>query len=93
MLAGGMPLPLDRLPGANRDRAVEATELRALRESFGLTQTEMASLLGVATQTYHRWEAAKIQCQLAALELMRCWAREREATPPKEPDKKPRKRG
>ena len=74
-LSAAMPLPRERL-GALRDPKVDAKELRALRDSFGLTQAAMAQLLDVASSTYYKWEAGKVAAPLMALELMRCWARE-----------------
>jgi DNA-binding transcriptional regulator YiaG len=70
-LAFAMPLPMD-----TRDKDAEAQELRKLRESFGLTQEQLAQRLGVTMGTYWRWESGRVICPLTAIELMRCWARE-----------------
>jgi DNA-binding XRE family transcriptional regulator len=85
-----MPLPKDRL-NPQRDHNAEAVELRRMRAVLGLTQVEMARLVDVSPQTYHRWEKGD-PCQYAALELIRCWVRERgvEETHPRP---RPRKRG
>jgi DNA-binding transcriptional regulator YiaG len=71
-----VPIPLERL-GPLRNREAEAKELVDLRVNvFHLTQAQMAQLLDVHAQTYHRWERGQKDCPFSALELMRCWARE-----------------
>ncbi len=36
---------------------MEGNELKAKRESLGLTQTELADILGVKMNTVYRWES------------------------------------
>ena len=36
---------------------MEGSELKAKRESLGLTQTELADILGVKMNTVYRWES------------------------------------
>lgn len=38
-------------------REMEGSELKAKRESLGLTQTELADILGVKMNTVYRWES------------------------------------
>lgn len=38
---------------------VTSEQLRAARESLGLTQTEVANALGVDLRTYQRWESGE----------------------------------
>ncbi len=37
---------------------MEGTELKTKRENLGLTQTELAEILGVKMNTVYRWESA-----------------------------------
>lgn len=45
-----------------------AARLTALRTKFGLTQAQMATLLGVSYLSVHKWEAGKAQPRAAQLE-------------------------
>lgn len=46
-----------------------AEELRARREALGLTQTDLAALLGISTQTVKAWEEGNRSPSQAALSL------------------------
>lgn len=54
---------------------VEGSELKFARKAMGLTQAELASHLGVTTETIRRWETGKEECKrqtrLAVLRLLR----------------------
>lgn len=41
---------------AEHNEQLSTTELREIRESLGVDQTEMADILGLGAKTYHRWE-------------------------------------
>jgi DNA-binding transcriptional regulator YiaG len=45
-----------------------AERLAALRNKFGITQTQMASLLGVSYLSVHKWEAGGAQPRAAQLQ-------------------------
>jgi DNA-binding transcriptional regulator YiaG len=45
-----------------------AERLMALRNKFGITQTQMASLLGVSYLSVHKWEAGGAQPRAAQLQ-------------------------
>jgi putative zinc finger/helix-turn-helix YgiT family protein len=62
-----------------RQRAIEiyrrkygllsADDIRSIRERFGLTQTELARLLRLGTNTISRWEAAR-NVQTASMDML-----------------------
>ena len=64
---------------ALRERAIEqyrqqqgllsAREMRAIRERFGLTQSDMARLLRLGANTISRWESGRT-VQTAALDIL-----------------------
>jgi len=57
-----LPNKLFRALHAERSRRLgllSAEEIKAIRENLGLTQAQMAELLGVGEKTYTRWESGK----------------------------------
>ncbi len=46
-------------------------EIRFLRKHLGLSQPDLASLLGVTVESVNRWENAKVQMSVSAERLLR----------------------
>jgi DNA-binding transcriptional regulator YiaG len=55
-------------PAATPGIRYSAERLVALRNKFGITQTQMASLLGVSYLSVHKWEAGGAQPRAAQLQ-------------------------
>lgn len=55
-------------PAAAPGIRYSAERLAALRNKFGITQTQMASLLGVSYLSVHKWEAGAAQPRAAQLQ-------------------------
>jgi DNA-binding transcriptional regulator YiaG len=59
----GRPKGTPNKPTApSRELTAPARRLLALRHQHGMTQPQMAALLGVHTQTVSRWETGAINC-------------------------------
>ena len=55
--------------GRKKHGLLSADEIRALRERFGLTQSELARLLHVGANTISRWESGR-NVQTDAMEML-----------------------
>ena len=53
------------------NRAVTSTELRRLRRRLGLSQTQLAAVVGVPANTIARWERGEMQMRPAMDRLVR----------------------
>jgi DNA (cytosine-5)-methyltransferase 1 len=60
------------------------SELRALRERLGFTQTDVATLCGYSLKTICRWESGEAEPRRAAIEALHQKLRERPLAPYKE---------
>ena len=59
----------DAAVGRKKHGLLSADEIRALRERFGLTQSELARLLHVGANTISRWESGR-NVQTDAMEML-----------------------
>jgi DNA-binding transcriptional regulator YiaG len=65
---GSKKSPATDEPAAVPGIRYSAERLVALRNKFGITQTQMASLLGVSYLSVHKWEAGAAQPRAAQLQ-------------------------
>src|SRR5690349_1355600 len=75
---GGIPRRLDMGGGAVRETADQSTQaatstgarIRALRTRLGLSQIELAALLGVSNVTVNRWEHDRVRPERDTLDRL-----------------------
>ncbi len=63
-----MPSPADEPPVSGRKVRFSAQALAAQRAKLGLSQAQMAQLLGASALSVYKWESGKVQPRAAQLE-------------------------
>lgn len=74
---GGAILRGDQAP--SREFRVEAPDVKEIRATFELSQTEFASLLGISVKTLQNWEQGRRQPRGAARVLLQVAAKHPQA--------------
>jgi len=63
----------------SRSFMLDRLDIRRIREGYGLSQTEFASLLGISVSTLRNWEQGRRQPEGPALVLLQVAARHPDA--------------